>query len=127
MKKIIVAVFFGVVTLTVWAQEMNCQVQVLTGQIQTSDKKVFETLQQALYEFINNRRWTSDQYMQHERIECSILINITERVSTDEFKATLQIQSRRPVFSTSYNSPLLNYIDKEFTFRYVEFQPLDSQ
>jgi len=125
MKKFFAAVFFSVVTLSVTAQELNCQVQVLSGQIQTSDRKIFETLQQSLYEFINNRRWTADQYMQHERIECSMMINITERVSTDEFKATIQIQSRRPVFSTSYNSPLLNYIDKEFTFRYVEFQPLD--
>lgn len=125
MKKFIVAAFLGVAAFSVPAQEINCQVQVLSGQIQTSDRKVFETLQQSLYEFINNRRWSSDQYMQHERIECSMMINITERVSTDEFKATLQIQSRRPVFSTSYNSPLINYIDKEFTFRYVEFQPLD--
>jgi Domain of unknown function (DUF4835) len=124
MKKFFAAVF-SVVTLSVTAQELNCQVQVLSGQIQTSDRKIFETLQQSLYEFINNRRWTADQYMQHERIECSMMINITERVSTDEFKATIQIQSRRPVFSTSYNSPLLNYIDKDFTFRYVEFQPLD--
>jgi hypothetical protein len=125
MKKIFAVVFFGVVTLSVWAQELNCQVQVLSNQVQTTDRKIFETLQQSLYEFINNRRWTTDQYMQHERLECSMLINITERVSTDEFKATIQVQSRRPVFSTSYNSPLINYIDKEFTFRYVEFQPLD--
>ena len=124
MKKFIAAIFFSV-SVAASAQEMNCQVQVLTNQIQTSDRKVFETLQQSLFEFVNNRRWSSDQYLQHERIECSMLINITERISTDEFKATIQIQSRRPVFSTSYNSPLLNYIDKEFTFRYVEFQPLD--
>ena len=125
MKKIFAAIFISAISLAASAQELNCQVQVLTGQIQTSDRKVFETLQQALYEFVNNRRWTGDQYMQHERVECSMLINITERVSTDEFKATIQIQSRRPVFSTSYNSPLLNYIDRDFTFRYVEFQPLD--
>lgn len=125
MKKFIAVAFLGMVMLSAWAQEMNCQVQVVTNQIQTSDRKIFETLQQSLNEFINNRRWTSDQFMQHERLECSMLINITERVSTDEFKATIQIQSRRPVFSTSYNSPLLNYIDKDFSFRYVEFQPLD--
>ena len=125
MKKFFAAVFFSAITLSVSAQELNCQVTVNSNQIQTSDRKIFETLQQSLYEFINNRRWTTDQFMQHERIECSMMINVTERLSTDEFKATIQIQSRRPVFSTSYNSPLLNYIDKEFTFRYVEFQPLD--
>jgi len=125
MKKLIAVLFLGIVAASAWAQELNCQVQVLSNQVQTSDRKIFETLQQSLYEFINNRRWTSDQYMQHERIECSMMINITEKVSTDEFKATIQIQSRRPVFSTSYSSPLINYIDKDFSFKYVEFQPLD--
>lgn len=125
MKKIIAVLFSCVVMLSVSAQELNCQITVNSGAIQTSDKKIFETLQQSLFEFVNHRRWTNDNYMQHERIECSMLINITERLSTDEFKATIQIQSRRPVFSTSYNSPLMNYIDKDFTFKYVEFQPLD--
>jgi hypothetical protein len=74
---------------------------------------------------VNNRHWTNDQYLQHERIECSMMINITNRVSTDEFDATIQIQSRRPVYSTSYNSPLFNFIDKDFSFRYVEFQPME--
>jgi hypothetical protein len=106
-------------------QELQCMVSVVTGQIQTSDKKIFETLQKDLYEFVNNRHWTNDQYLQHERIDCSIMINITNRVSTDEFDATIQIQSRRPVYSTSYNSPLFNFIDKDFSFRYVEFQPME--
>jgi hypothetical protein len=125
MKKFVAAVFFAVTGLFVHAQEMNCQVQVNANQVQTSDRKIFETLQHDLNEFVNNKRWTGDQFLQHERIECSMLINITERLSTDEFKATIQVQSRRPVFSTSYNSPLLNYIDKEFTFKYVEFYPLE--
>ena len=108
-----------------YAQEFNCMVSVNTGQIQTSDKKIFETLQKSLYEFVNNRHWTTDQFLQHEKIECSMMINITNRVSTDEFEGTIQIQSRRPVYSTSYYSPLFNYIDNEFSFRYVEFQPLE--
>src|SRR5690242_11066198 len=106
MKKIFAALFLSVAMLSVSAQELNCQITVNSGAIQTSDKKIFETLQQSLFEFVNHRRWTNDNYLQHERIECSMLINITERLSTDEFKATIQIQSRRPVFSTSYNSPL---------------------
>ena len=107
------------------AQEFQCQVSVVSSQIQTSDRKIFETLQKDLFEFVNNRQWTSNQYLQHERIECSMMINITNRISTDEFDATIQIQSRRPVYSTSYNSPLFNFIDKDFTFRYVEYQPME--
>lgn len=105
------------------AQELNCVVQVLTSQIQ-GDKRIYETMQKAIFEFVNNTRWTRDVYKNDERIECSILINVTER-SSDDFKATIQIQSRRPVYKASYNSVLFNYIDQEFQFRYVEYQPLE--
>ncbi|MBI2270362.1 MAG: DUF4835 family protein [Bacteroidetes bacterium] len=105
------------------AQELNCVVQVLTSQIQ-GDKRIYETMQKAIFEFVNNTRWTRDVYKNDERIECSILINVTER-SSDDFKATIQIQSRRPVYKASYNSVLFNYIDQEFQFRYVESQPLE--
>ena len=125
MKKYFLLIIFFAVKVLSYAQEFNCQVSVLSGQIQTSDKKIFETLQKDLYEFVNNRHWTADQYMLHERIECSMMINITTRLSTDEFEGSIQIQSRRPVYSTSYYSPLFNYKDAEFNFRYVEFQTLE--
>ncbi|MBK5285504.1 MAG: DUF4835 family protein [Bacteroidia bacterium] len=126
MKKILlVLLILSAKSFLSFSQEFNCTISVLTGQIQTSDKKIFETLQKDLYEFINNRHWTSDKYQLQERIECSMMINITNRVSTDEFEGTFQIQSRRPVYSTSYYSPLFNYIDRDFSFRYVEFQPLE--
>ena len=107
------------------AQELNCQVQVLTPRIQSSDKKIYTTLQQAIYEFINNTKWTSDKFLSEEKIECSIQIEITERISTAEFKGTIQVSSRRPVYKTSYNSPMLNIKDDDFTFQYIEFQNLE--
>ena len=107
------------------AQELNCQVSVLTPQIQESNKTIFETLQNQIRDFMNNRKWTNDEFENHERIECSMIINVTERVSTDEFKATIQIQSRRPVYKTSYNSPMINHQDNDFNFRYVQDQVLD--
>jgi hypothetical protein len=125
MRKLLFLLAFLFVVSTASAQELNCTVEVNTSQIQSSDKKIFETLKTAVFEFVNNRKWTNDQFLNQERIECSILINITERVSADEFKATIQIQSRRPVFKSSYNSTLMNYLDNEFQFRYLEFQPLD--
>ncbi|MBA2746095.1 MAG: DUF4835 family protein [Bacteroidota bacterium] len=107
------------------AQELNCNVTVLTPQIQSSDKKIYTTLQTAIYEFMNNTRWTDDQFTNQERIECSIQINISERISNDEFKGTIQVQSRRPVYKTSYYSPLLNINDENFQFRYIEFQTIE--
>lgn len=111
----------------VFAQELNCKVQVLSQQIQGTDKRVYETLQTALYEFMNNRKWTNDNFKNEERIDCSILINVTERPNTDEFKATIQVQSRRPIYKTSYNSTLLNFNDQDFQFKYLENQPMDFQ
>lgn len=107
------------------AQELNCQVSVLTPQIQESNKTIFETLQNQIRDFMNNRKWTSDNFENSERIECSMIINVTERVSTEDFKATIQIQSRRPVYKTSYNSPMINHQDNDFNFRYVQDQVLD--
>ncbi len=106
------------------AQELNCTVQVNSQQVQQSDRRIFETLQKAIYEFINTTKWTNDQYQLTERIECSMFISISQRVSADEFKATIQVQSRRPIYKTSYNSTILNTNDNDFEFKYIEFQPL---
>ncbi|MBK7888344.1 MAG: DUF4835 family protein [Bacteroidetes bacterium] len=107
------------------AQELNCSVSVISPRIQSSDKRIFTTLQTSIMEFINNTKWTNDKIKNEEKIECSIQIEIEERVGTDEFKASIQVSSRRPVFGTSYNSPVLNYKDDDFNFRYVEFQPFE--
>jgi len=117
--------FFFVSVITSVAQELNCKVQVLSQQVQGTDKRVFTTLQTAIFEFMNNKKWTTDAFKLDERIDCSILINVTERPSTDVFIATIQVQSRRPVFKSSYNSVLLNYNDNDFQFTYLENQPLE--
>lgn len=106
-------------------QELNCQVSVQTPQIQASDKSIYETLQTTIREFMNNRNWTNDKFLNQERIECSIIITISERTSVDEFKANIQIQSRRPVYRSSYNSPMLNHQDNDFNFRYIQDQTLE--
>jgi hypothetical protein len=124
-KKLILFVgLFFTMTVTL-AQELNCMVSVISPRIQLSDKRVFITLQTSIMEFINNTRWTSDKYKNEEKIECSMQIEIVERVGSDEFKASIQVSSRRPVYGTSYNSPLLNYKDDDFNFRYVEYQPFE--
>ena len=108
-----------------FTQELNCQVQVLSNQIAGTDKRVFESMQTAIFEFMNTRKWTNETFKIEERIDCSILINLTEKIGTDEFKGTLQIQARRPVYKTSYNTALLNFNDNDITFKYLESQPLE--
>lgn len=114
--------FFSNIT---FAQELNCKVQVVSPTIQGTDKSIFDNLQTAIYEFVNNRKWTNETFKNNERIDCSMLINVSERISTDEFKATIQVQVRRPVFKSSYNTVLLNNNDNDFQFKYLENQTLE--
>ena len=107
------------------AQEILCNVRVNSSQIQTSDKKVFQTMQTAIYEFINNKIWTSTKIESEERIECTIMINISKQISNDEYEGSIQIQSTRPIFGTSYKSTLFNYLDNNFRFKYLEYQSLE--
>ena len=106
-------------------QEFKCNVQVVSQQIQGTNKQVFQTLQNAIYEFMNNRVWTKHVYIMEERIECNMMFNITEQLSADEFKGTLSVQARRPVFNSNYNTVTLNFVDNDIHFRYVEFSPLE--
>jgi len=110
---------------SLYAQELNCVVQVNSTQVANVEKRVFETLQKAIFEFMNNRKWTTDIYKNDERIQCNILLNITEVVSQNEFKATISVQSSRSVYASSYSSTIINHIDKDFQFKYVEYEPLE--
>jgi len=100
-------------------------VQVVSQQIQGTNKQVFQTMQNAIFEFMNNRVWTNHVYTMEERIECNLMFNITEQISADEFKGTLSIQASRPVFNSNYSTTTLNFIDNDIHFRYVEFSPLE--
>jgi len=110
---------------TVNSQELNCNVQISAQKIQGSNRQVFESMQRDVYEFMNNTVWTNHVFSYAERVDCNILVNLTEQLSADEFRGTIQVQLRRPVFNTTYNSTMLNFIDNNFQFRYVEFQPLE--
>jgi hypothetical protein len=125
MRKILFLFFIVLFSLKISAQEFYCTVQVSTPQIRGTDRKVFETMQKAIFEFINNKTWSNYTFKNEERIECTILITISERISIDEFKGTINLVLRRPIFKTSYNSVLLNYIDKSFVFDYAEYEPLE--
>jgi hypothetical protein len=108
-----------------YSQELNCNVQISAQKIQGSNRQVFQSMQKDVYEFMNNTVWTNNVYSYSERIDCNIIINLTDQLSADEFKGTIQIQLSRPVFNTTYNTTILNFVDNNFQFRYVEFQPLE--
>jgi hypothetical protein len=125
LPKYLFLVFLFSLSLNSGAQELNCNVQITAQQIQGSNRQVFETMQRDIYEFLNNSVWTSHVFSYSERIECNILINLTDQLSADEFKGTIQVQMKRPVYNTTYNTTMLNLMDNSVQFRYVEFQPLE--
>jgi hypothetical protein len=114
------------ITISSRAQEIQAKVTVIASRIpNTVDKKVFQTLQTQLTNFINNRKWTSDAFQTQEKIECNFLLNLESVVETNVYKASLTIQAARPVYNSSYVTPLINFQDADVTFRYVEYQPLE--
>ncbi len=111
-------------TKEISSQELNCLVNINYDQIAGSNRQVFETLQDALTEFINKKKWTNRVVKPEERVDCSMNIIITSR-EDNVFTATLQIQSSRPTYGSSYLTPVLNIKDNDFKFRYNEFDPLN--
>ena len=128
MKKINKLLCLGLLSIApvlTEAQELNARVTINSDQVQATNKQVFTTLQNALTEFINNKKWTDATFAINERIECSMTILITEIVSDNSFKGEIQVQARRPVYNSSYTTTLLNHRDTEFSFDYTEFEPLE--
>lgn len=126
MLKLLILSFGLFFSQCVTGQELNAKVTVMAGQIKSSvDKKAFQTLQTALTNFLNNRKWTNDTYRQQEKIVCHFLLNLTQDIEPNVYRAILTIQSARPVYNSSYVSPLMNYQDNDVVFRYVEFQPIE--
>ena len=124
VKKSVLLIVFICLTYFSFSQELRCNIQVVSSQIQGTNKQVFQTMQNELYEFMNNTAWTNHIFKNEERIDCNIMINLSDHEG-DEFKGSIQIQSRRPVYNTSYNSTIINYKDDDVKFNYVEFEPLE--
>jgi hypothetical protein len=107
-------------------QELQARVSILASKVSTTvDRKFFQTLQTGLSNFLNNRKWTNDIFQPAEKIQCSFLLTIDEAPGNNIYKGKLTVQAARPVYNTNYDSPLLNFIDDDVTFRYVEFQPIE--
>ena len=126
MCKLFSGILFVFLALTANAQELRARVSVLSNRVASNvDKKTFQTLQTALNNFVNDRKWSNDKFGTQEKIDCSFLLNLESTGDVNVYKASLTIQSARPVFNASYVSPLINYQDNDVFFKYVEFQQLE--
>ena len=126
MRKIFFVLFLAFGCQALWAQEMQARFSVLANRVSTQvDKKTFQTLQTALTNFINNRKWTTDNFQQQEKIKCNFLLSIDQDMGQNIFKATLTVQAARPVYNTTYESPIINFQDADVIFKYIEFQPVE--
>ncbi|NNC70822.1 MAG: DUF4835 family protein [Flavobacteriaceae bacterium] len=117
----IVLLFMG---LPIKAQELNCTVTINADQIQSSNTQVYTTLQSAISEYFNNTKWTNKNYKPQEKIQCAFIFNILDQPSLNEFRGNVQVQVSRPVFNSTYQTPIFNFKDDDLVFSYTEFQPL---
>ena len=123
MRNILFVIFLLFAVLRTYSQELNCQVTVNSDQVGQTNQQIFRTLERSLNDFVNKTKWTNRVYRENERVNARMFITVTQYES-DRFEANIQIQSTRPVFNTSYESPVFNYKDNAFNFQYQEFQPL---
>ncbi|HFA48734.1 MAG TPA: DUF4835 family protein [Bacteroidetes bacterium] len=125
MKNWFLLILATLVFAKIDAQELNVTVDIQTPKLQTVDPKVFETLEQTMKEFLNNQKWTKDEFEQEERIDLNIVMTITAEINPTTFNAELLLQSTRPVFGSTYETPLFKHLDKQLTFTYQQYQPLE--
>ena len=128
MKRLIATLLIALGCLlvhnTLQAQELQCDVRVSSNKVQGSDKTIYQNLQTSLYEFINNTKFTEINFRQSEKIECSMLVDVTSREG-NYFTAEINLALRRPVYKSNYNTPMFNYLDRRFYFEYTDGQTLD--
>jgi len=128
MKKIFSILLIGIVSFsTLNAQELICEVTVSAPDASkvNTDPRVFKTLENSITEFMNNRKWTDESFKEHEKIQMSIFIGITEQSGDNGYSGSITVVTKRPVFNSNYNSTVLNIIDNDFAIVYKEFDPIE--
>ncbi len=123
MRKLFFILVFSVIS-QVNSQELNCLVIVDAQQAQNSNTQTYSNLKDAVSEFMNNTRWTTNNYKPQEKINCSITLFVTKQISSNEFDIDFQIQASRPVFNSTYQTPIFNYRDEKVRIVYNEYEPL---
>ncbi len=124
IRKIFFTFLISLYSVVMMAQELNCSVQVSATRIEGTDREAFTEMRQALYEFVNNTVWTNYSFNIEERLECTILLTLEQRLSSDQYSGKLNVVLRRPVYKTNYNSTLFNYVDTDVEITYTEGEPI---
>lgn len=126
LKRILLMTSMVLVLSNAKSQEIQARLTVMTNKISTAiDKKIFMTLQTALTNFLNQRKWSTDVYAPNEKIQCNFLLSVEQELGNNVYKGRLTVQAARPVYNTTYDSPIINFIDDDVVFRYQEFQPIE--
>ena len=125
IARYIVAFVMGMGALGIQAQELEAKVVVNHSKIQGTNTSVFTTLQDAMTEFLNTRKWSNSQYTARERIACSFNLIVNEYSDEGRFGCSLMVQSNRPVYNASYNTTVLNFNDNAVDFNYIEHDKLE--
>lgn len=123
MRKILLFAFLCV-HFVATAQELDCKVVVDYSKITNANSQIFKNLEVALNDFVNKTNWTDRKFQQNEKISCAMIIVLNE-YNSNNFSASIQVQSSRPVYNSSYVSPVLNINDKDFNFKYIEFENIN--
>ena len=124
--KIIYSLFFSFFLINSHAQELNCQVIINTSQIQGSaNKQIFDQLQKSIFDFVNNRKWSNDIFGSQEKINCTFQIIINKSLGSDEYSASIQVESARPIYKSAYSSTIFNFQDDDFQFKFQQFSQLE--
>jgi hypothetical protein len=127
-NKIILLIACSLIYTVIGAQEIQARLTVNVNKDKVStqvDRKIFQTLQAGLTNFINSRKWTGDAFQTIEKIQCNFLLNINDVIGPNVYRATLTVQAARPAYNSTYQCPLINYMDENIVFRYQEFQPIE--
>src|ERR1700744_5500461 len=125
MKKLGVYILLLCLACSASAQDINARVKVISGKIKTSNTHIFQSLETAMKDFLNGHKWSPDNILPNERIDCNFVLNLTNWDGNSNFSGELQVISSRPVYNSTYTSPLLNVNDKDFDFTYTEGQTID--
>ena len=125
MRRLLLILLIASTRLSSVAQELNASVTINATQIQTSDRTIFKDMKMSIEQFLNSRKWTSDEFKTHEKINCNFLITITKMPSIGSFSASVQVRSSRPVFNTNYSTLLLNFADRDWEFEYIESMQME--
>ena len=124
-RTLIFTAIMALMTISTSAQEFRCTVNINAQKVQTNEKKVFETMKQAIEEFVNNRKWTNVEFEPYEKLECNISLIINEQTSLTDFSGQLSVQLRRPVYNSNYTTGMMNFVEPDFQFSFNESQPLE--